>query len=86
MPIFGAIWALINLKLFSYNLNPEQKKSCKNSLNLGLAWLISYSTLWLGSNFTSDLFSLRLLYFNGIITTSYFLISLVLIIRLWSKR
>ena len=86
MPLFGPIWALINLKLFSYNLNSEQKKTARLSLNLGFAWLITYSTLWMGENFTSDLLSLRLLYFNGIITTTYFLICLILIIKLWSKK
>lgn len=86
MPIFGPIWALINLKLFSYNLNSQQKKTGKISVNLGLAWLISYSTLWLGGSLTSDILSLRLLYFNGIITTTYFLICLILITRLWSKK
>jgi hypothetical protein len=86
MPIFGPIWALINLKLFSYNLNSQQKKTGKISVNLGLAWLISYSTLWLGGSLTSDILSLRLLYFNGIITTTYFLVCLILITRLWSKK
>lgn len=86
MPIFGPIWALINLKLFSYNLNSEQKKIGKISVNLGLAWLISYSSLWLSGSLTSDILSLRLLYLNGTITTTYFLICLVLITRLWSKK
>lgn len=86
MPVFGPVWALVNLKLFSSHLNSTQKKTGKISLNLGLAWLISYSTLWFGGSFTSDILSVRLLYFNGIITTTYFLICLILITRLWSKK
>ncbi|BAQ63462.1 hypothetical protein [Geminocystis sp. NIES-3709] len=86
MPLFGPIWALINLKFFPYNLNSEQKKTSRISLRLGLAWLITYSTLWAGGSLTSDLLSIRLLYFNGIITTTYFLICLILITRLWSKK
>jgi len=86
MPLLGPIWSLINLRYFSQNLDQEQKKTSRVSLRLGMAWIIAYSTLSLGGNITSDFLSFRLLYFNGIITTTYFLICLILISRLWSKN
>lgn len=86
MPLFGPVWALIHLKYFSHNLDLQQKKTSRLSLRLGLSWLIAYSTLWVGGNVTSDLLSIRLLYFNGIITTTYFLVCLILVSRLWSQN
>lgn len=86
MPLFGPIWALINLNFFSDYLDSERKKVGILSLRLGIAWLIAYSSLWLGSSVTSDVLSLRLLYFNGIMTTTYFFICLILLIRLWTKK
>jgi hypothetical protein len=86
MPLFGPVWALIHLTYFPHNLDSQRKKTSRLSLKLGMAWLIAYSTLWVGGNITSDLLSIRLLYFNGIITTTYFLICLILISRLWSQN
>ncbi|MBL1209305.1 hypothetical protein [Geminocystis sp. GBBB08] len=86
MPLFGPIWALIRLKFFPHNLDSQQKKTSRLSLKLGMFWLITYSTLWVGGCVTSELLSIRLLYFNGIITTTYFLLCLILISRLWSQN
>lgn len=86
MPIFGPVWALIHLKYFPHNLDQQQKKTSRLSLRLGMAWLITYSSLWVGGMMTSELLSIRLLYFNGIITTTYFFICLILISQLWSQN
>lgn len=86
MPLFGPVWALIHLKYFPDNLDSQQKKTSRLSLRLGLSWLIAYSSLWIGGNVTPDILSFRLLYFNGIITTSYFLVCLILVSRVWSQN
>ena len=50
----------------------QTKKISRVSLRLGLGWLTIYSSLWLGSVLTNDLFSIRLMYLNGMFTTGYF--------------
>lgn len=86
MPLFGPIWALIHLKYFPHHLDSLQKKTSRLSLRLGMGWLIAYSSLWVGGNITSEILSVKLLYFNGIITTTYFFVCLILISQLWSQN
>ncbi len=85
MPILGTILALVNL-LSKKEMNYQNKKISRLSLQMGLSWLILYSSLWLGSSVTNDLFSFRLLYLNGMITTGYFLICLFFILRIWNNK
>ena len=82
MPILGPILVLISFG----KIDGSHTKTAILSLRLGLSWIIAYSTLWLGSNLTSDIFSLRLLYLNGIFTTGYFLACLFFIIRVWNQN
>ncbi|MGY6529407.1 MAG: hypothetical protein ACXITR_05710 [Cyanobacterium sp.] len=85
MPIVGIFFALISV--FSKSENQFQtKKISRVSLRLGLSWLTIYSSLWLGSSFSNDLFSIRLMYLNGMFTTGYFLICLFFLIRLWGSK
>lgn len=85
MPLFGSIWAFINLS-YKSNLDTEEKKTARFSLRWGLGWLIIYSVLWLGGNVTSDIWAFRLLYLNGVVTTTYFLACFFLISRVWNKK
>jgi len=85
MPVFGTVFALISL-VSSPEKDPQTRKVTRLSLQLGLGWLVLYSGLWLSSSFANDLFSLRLLYLNGMITTGYFLACLFFILRLWSSK
>ena len=85
MPFFGAIWAGIKLSNKS-SLDTEERKTSRLSLRMGLVWLIAYSSLWLGGNLASDLWAVRLLYMNTLLTTTYFIACFVLISRLWSKN
>ncbi len=82
MPVFGPIYVLLSFG----NVDGSHTKTAMLSLRLGLAWVVAYSTLWLGSSLTSDVFALRLLYLNGLFTTGYFLVCLFFIIRTWNKR
>lgn len=85
MPLFGPIWALINLNNKSH-LEQKERKTARFSLRWGLIWLIVYLGLWLGGSITSDLWSIRLLYLNGIFTTSYFLFCFVFISLIWTGK
>ncbi len=82
MPVFGPIYVLLSFG----NVDGSHVKTAMLSLRLGIGWIIAYSTLWLGSNLTSDLFSLRLLYLNGLLTTGYFLVCLFFILRVWNRN
>ena len=82
MPVFGPIYVLLSFG----NVDGSHVKTAMLSLRLGIGWIIAYSTLWLGSNLTSDLFSLRLLYLNGLFTTGYFLVCLFFILRVWNRN
>ncbi|WP_069791178.1 hypothetical protein A5482_003935 [Cyanobacterium sp. IPPAS B-1200] len=85
MPIVGIFFALISVLSKSEN-QFKTKKISRVSLRLGLGWLTIYSSLWLGSVLTNDLFSIRLMYLNGMFTTGYFLVCLFFLIKLWGSK
>ena len=80
LPVVGAIPALWTL--YRDRANSEQKKASRMSLVLLSLWLVSYISLLVGADRTSDVLSFRLLYGNALITTGYFLICFVLLFRL----
>jgi hypothetical protein len=84
LPIVGIVPSLWSL--FSGQSNLQQKKVSRTSINLMLIWLFLYISLWLGSNITTELLSLRLLYLNGLLTTGYFLSCLSLAIAIWQGK
>ncbi|AFZ48242.1 hypothetical protein Cyast_2294 [Cyanobacterium stanieri PCC 7202] len=86
MPVIGVIFALITVLFSSEYKTIQVKKVSRLSLNLGGGWLIIYSSLWLGSIVSNDLFSLRLMYLNGMLTTGYFLLCLFFLIKLWASK
>lgn len=79
LPIIGWIPSLWTLS--RRQGSAEQLSVSRLSLTLTLLWGISYGLLWLGSLQTSELFTLRLLYLNGLLTSGYILVSLGLILR-----
>lgn len=85
MPLFGPIWALINLT-YKPSLAQGERKSARFSLGWGLIWLIVYGSLWVGGSIAPDLWAMRLLYLNGVVTTVYFLFCFVFISLIWSKK
>lgn len=85
IPILGAIPA--GWTLYHQKGNPQQQSVSRLSVMLALSWLIAYSLLGIGSNFTtSTIWSVRLLYLDGLITSGYFISCLVLMIRLWRRK
>lgn len=85
MPLLGPIWALINLT-YKPNLEQKARKIARFSLRWGVIWLIVYLSLWVGGSITSDLWAVRLLYLNGVVTTSYFLFCFIFISLIWTKQ
>ncbi|MBE9221861.1 hypothetical protein IQ215_04045 [Cyanobacterium stanieri LEGE 03274] len=86
MPVIGLIFALISVLSSSEYKTTQIKKISRLSLKLGGGWLIIYSSLWLGSVLSNDLFSLRLMYLNGMLTTGYFLLCLFFLLKLWASK
>ncbi|MDR9403618.1 MAG: hypothetical protein RI580_09280 [Halothece sp. Uz-M2-17] len=85
LPIVGTIPALWTL--YKKEDNDRERHLSRLAILLALSWLIAYSLLGIGSNFTpSTVWSVRLLYLDGLITSGYFVTCLVLLIRLWRGK
>ena len=84
LPVIGIIPALWSLS--NHQSHTKQKKISRLSVTLVFLWLSAYSLLWLGASTTSELLSLRLLYFNGILTTGYFVTCIILMVRIWQGK
>jgi hypothetical protein len=84
LPIVGSIPAL--WRLYSKQGSREQQIVSRFSVTLTLIWLITYSLLWAGAAQTSELTTLRILYFNGLFTSGYFLVCIGLMVRLWQGK
>jgi hypothetical protein len=71
LPVLGLIPALWFLK----QLTPSdhRHRASRQALRLTGSWLLLYGVLSLGSTTGPDLWSLRLLYLNGLLTSGYFL-------------
>ena len=71
LPVLGLIPTLWFLK----QLPPSdhRHRASRQALRLTGSWLLLYGVLSLGSTTGPDLWSLRLLYLNGLLTSGYFL-------------
>lgn len=85
IPVLGvipALWTLYNQKNHSEAVTVSQL-----SVVLTFSWLIAYSVLGFGETLIpSRIWSIRMLYLNGVLTTGYFLTYLILVIRLWQGK
>lgn len=63
----------------------EQLKVSRLSVTLASSWLIGYLLLGMGAE-TSEYLSLRLLILNTFLTSGYFLVSVMLMIRLYQRK
>ena len=78
---FPALWTL-----YSRQGNDRQQRVSRLSVSFTLSWLLAYILLWTGAVQTSDLLSLRLLFINSLVTSGYFLVCIVMMIRLWQGK
>ncbi|HIK38664.1 MAG: hypothetical protein NZ901_05485 [Geminocystis sp.] len=86
MPIFGPVFSFLNLQSHP-TIGIREKKIARLSLFWGLFWLVSYTLLSLGgATAENDVWAFRILYLNGVITTTYFLVCFLLIYLLWKRN
>jgi len=89
IPILGFFPSLWTLYRHSSNaateLSREQINTSRLSVTLAGSWLLAYFLLGLGAE-TSEFLSLRLLILNTLLTSGYFLVSILLMIRLFSGK
>jgi hypothetical protein len=84
LPVIGCIPAAWTL--YKSSSTSEEKKISRVSVNLAIAWLITYILLSLSAGNTSDLISFRLMYLNVLITSGYFITSIVFMISIWRGK
>lgn len=84
IPVVG--WIPAMWTLYHHQGNSAQKSVNRISVTLTLSWAIAYILLWTSSSFTPETYTLRLLYFNGLLTSGYIVVSLGLILRLWRRK
>lgn len=78
--VFPALWTL-----YRRQGTRRQKVSSRLSVTMGLLWVITYSLLSVGAaNAGNASFSLWVL--NSLATSSYFLVSLWLMVQVWQRK
>jgi hypothetical protein len=85
-PVIGlvpSIWAL-----YRRQRDRRQLAACRLSILLALMWLSAYLSLDVGADLAgaSTALALRLLFLNGLATSSYFIASVWLMVLLWQKK
>ncbi|MBW4663346.1 MAG: hypothetical protein KME01_03960 [Chroococcus sp. CMT-3BRIN-NPC107] len=84
IPIFGffpSLWTLYQ----GDAANKEQLKVSRLSVTLAGSWMAGYLLLGMGAE-NLEFLSLRLLILNTFLTSSYFLVSMMLMIRLYQHK
>lgn len=79
-PAIGLIPAL--WRLYRKEGDREERSVYRLSVNLALTWLIIYILLWLGATETPAIVTFRLLYLNGLLSSGYFLVCIILMVRI----
>lgn len=83
---FPSLWTLYQRdKSANSSFKAEQLKVSRLSVTLASSWLIGYLLLGMGAE-TSEYLSLRLLILNTFLTSGYFLVSMILMIRLYQRK
>lgn len=83
---FPSLWTLYQRdKSANSSFKAEQLKVSRLSVTLASSWLIGYLLLGMGAE-ASEYLSLRLLILNTFLTSGYFLVSMMLMIRLYQRK
>lgn len=90
IPILGffpSLWTLYRHsdKAASTEISREQVNASRLSVTLAGSWLLAYFLLGIGAE-TSEFLSLRLLILNTLLTSGYFLVSILLMFRLYAGK
>lgn len=85
IPVIGilpSMWAI-----YRRQRNDRQLAVCRLSILLAFIWLSTYMSLNIGADVSgSSAIEFRLLFLNGLATSSYFITSLWLMMLLWQKK
>ena len=84
IPVVGGVPALWTV--YHHQGSRQVLSVSRFSLKLTFIWAIAYSLLWLSSLQTSETFTLRLLYLNGLLTSAYILVCLGFMFRVWQRK
>lgn len=88
LPVFGffpAWWTLYRYRTKPNALPSAQRDASRLSVTLGLLWLTGHFLTELGANHTESS-SVSLLVLSSLWTSSYILIELGLMVRVWQQR
>jgi hypothetical protein len=77
---FPAMW-----KLYRHEKNPEHKAVSRLAIALALSWLLGHIFLEAGG-ISAESGTLPMLLMSSLLTTSYFIVSLGLMFRLWKRQ
>lgn len=77
---FPSLWTL-----YRRQGSREQQVVSRLSVTLAFAWLLGYVFLSVGFE-GSEVWKLRLLFTNSMLTSTYFLVSIGLMVRLWQGK
>ena len=78
---FPSLWTL-----YLQQGSREQQKLSRLAVTLALGWLVSYFLLAFGAQQTTNLLTLRLSLINALLTSGYFLVCIMLMVRLWQQK
>jgi len=81
--VFPSLWTL-----YRRQGNREQQSVSRLSVTLALAWVSAYVLLGTGAQISeiSQELTLRLLFMNSMLTSSYFLVCVWLMVRLYQRK
>ncbi len=85
IPILGFFPSLWTLYRNDKQSQSEQLKVSRLSVTLAGSWLVGYLLLGMGAE-TSEFLALRLLILNTFLTSGYFLVSVILMVRLYKRK
>jgi len=77
---FPAMW-----KLYRHEGNPEHKAVSRLAIALAFSWLLGHIFLEVGA-ISAESRTLPMLLMSSLLTTSYFIVSLGLMFRLWKRQ
>jgi hypothetical protein len=77
---FPALW-----KLYRHEGSPEHKAVSRLAIALALSWLLGHILLEAGA-ISAESWTLPMLLMSSLLTTSYFIVSLGLMFRLWKRQ
>lgn len=85
VPVFGLVPAL--WRLSQRKCDRQHRTVSRLSVTLALSWLLAYLLLNTSASVSSEAgWQVSLLLLNGLVTSSYFLTSLWLMVQVWQKQ